>query len=91
MALSDRIVTETHTDVTHLVDLINQAKALAAEITAKHTALGGASTAVSDYSWPEGYTENDYANMVSTMASHVPTVLTNGHDTNVFKFLLAMG
>lgn len=91
MAAIDRIVTETRDDVAQMMRHIDEAKALAARATAKVTAMGGAAAATSGYEWPADFDGDDFANVVSTLANHVPTFVTQGHDTNIYKFLLAIG
>lgn len=91
MAQADKVVTQAHTNVIEIIRHVEAAKALAASTVAQTTALGGAAAAVEDYVWPGGVTEADFINAMNTLANHVPTFLSAGHDSNMHKFATGLG
>lgn len=88
---ADLVVTQTHETVKRVLQHIEAAQALAAAQVAQITALGGGATAVAGYDWPAGVTEQNFLDAVSSLSSKIPALITDGHNTNLYKFSAGMG
>ena len=91
MAQADNVVTQTHTTVVQVLQHIEAAQALAAARSAQITALGGGAGAVAGYVWPEGMTEQIFLDALSSLATKLPALITDGHNTNLYTFAAKMG
>lgn len=91
MAQADLVVTQTHTTVVQVLEHIEAAQALASARVAQITALGGGAAAVAGYEWPAGVTEQDFLDAVTSLATKLPALITDGHNTNLYEFAAKMG
>lgn len=91
MAQADNVVTNTHTTVVQVLQHIEAAQALAAARVAQIAALGGGSMSVAGYEWPEGVTEADFLAAITSLADKIPILISDGHNTNLYRFASKMG
>lgn len=88
MALADFVVTETHEKVKRILDLVEEAQALSAEVVQQWGKVSAGSK-LGGYPWPEGYSEAEFVTAISSLQTLMPDVLGD-HGTNLYKLKTAL-
>lgn len=88
MALADFVVTETHEKVKRILDLVEEAQALSAEVVQQWNKVA-AGTKLGGYAWPEGYSEEEFMTAISSLQTAMPDIL-GAHGTNLYKLKTAL-
>lgn len=90
MANPDKLITELRTDVQQVVHHIEQAQMIAQRAATKYNSMGG-DVALAGFTWPEGYTQADFTTAMSTIITFMPTILSDGRGTNLYRLLNSVG
>lgn len=83
MSQADFIVTETHEKVKRILDLVEEAQALSAEVVQQWNKVAGG-TKIGAYPWPEGYTGEDFVTAIASLETAMPDIL-GAHGTNLYR------
>lgn len=88
MAQVDFIVTETHEKVKRVLDLVEEAQALSAEVVQQWNKVSAGSK-LGGYPWPDGYSEQEFVTAIASLQSAMPDILGD-HGTNLYMLKTAL-